>query len=98
VAGSERIGGLEVLLERRRLAMADVNRDKVPSDSVHSGETGARKYPARPGIGNVQDGISLGGTETGDPRDRPPKGGYGLTEPVTERRGKTRKSRREDRS
>jgi hypothetical protein len=78
--------------------MAEVNKDKVPEDSVHSGETGARKYPARPGIGNLQDGISLGGTETGDPCDRPPKGGYGLTEPATKSNSKTPKSRREDRA
>lgn len=72
--------------------MAGVNRDKVPHDSIHRGETGARKYPARPGSGNVQDGISRGGTETGDPKDRPPKKGYGLTEPVSETKEKTRKS------
>ena len=60
-----------------------VNKDKVPSDSEHLGETGARKFPARPGVGNLQDGISRGGTETGDPADRPPKEGYGLTESPT---------------
>lgn len=77
--------------------MAGVNPDKIPYDSIHRGETGARKYPARPGLGNVQDGISLGGTETGDPKDRPPKGGYGLTEPVAATKKKTRKSDGTDR-
>jgi hypothetical protein len=71
--------------------MADVNREKIPRDSLHLGETGARKFPARPGAGAVQDGISLGGTETGDPKDHPPKGGYGLTEPVSETKAKVRK-------
>lgn len=72
--------------------MAGVNPEKIPYDSIHHGETGARKYPKRPGAGNVQDGISLGGTETGDPKDHPPEGGYGLTEPVTETSHGTRKS------
>lgn len=78
--------------------MAGVNKEKIPRDSEHFGETGARKYPARPGVGNVQDGISLGGTETGDPKDHPPKGGYGLTEPGSAAKrgqGKTRTSKRQ---
>jgi hypothetical protein len=70
-----------------------VNTDKVNSDSEHRGETGARKFPARPGIGDLQDGIGRGGTETGDPSDRPPKEGYGLTEPATETEEKKRKSK-----
>ena len=69
--------------------MLGVNNDKIPFDSEHHGETGARKYPARPGIGALQDGISRGGTETGDPADRPPKEGFGLTEPATETEEKT---------
>ena len=76
--------------------MPGVNPEKIPYDSVHRGETGARKYPARPGAGNVQDGISLGGTETGDPKDHPPQGGYGLTEPVAETSQKARKSDEKD--
>jgi hypothetical protein len=70
-----------------------VNKDKVPLDSEHLGETGARKFPARPGLGNLQDGISLGGTETGDPADTPPKEGYGLTEPAKRTGKKTPKSK-----
>ena len=70
-----------------------VNKEKVSFESVHKGETGARKYPARPGIGALQDGISRGGTETGDPADRPPKEGFGLTEPATETEEKTWKSK-----
>ncbi|GLS29444.1 hypothetical protein SAMN04488498_11239 [Mesorhizobium albiziae] len=73
--------------------MAGVNKDKIAIDSVHLGETGARKYPARPGVGNVQDGISRGGTETGDPKDHPPKDGYGLTEPVPGGKERPRKQR-----
>jgi hypothetical protein len=57
--------------------MPGVNPEKIPYDSIHHGETGARKYPKRPGAGNVQDGISLGGTETGDPKDHSPERGYG---------------------
>jgi hypothetical protein len=70
--------------------MTGVNKEKIPHDSEHFGETGARKYPARPGIGNLQDGISLGGTETGDPKDRPPKAGYGLTERASGSEGRPR--------
>ena len=77
--------------------MPGVNPEKIPYDSIHHGETGARKYPARPGAGNVQDGISLGGTETGDQKDHPPERGYGLTEPVTETSHGTRKSDGKDR-
>ena len=72
--------------------MPGVNPEKIPYDSIHHGETGARKYPARPGAGNVQDGISLGGTETGDPKDHPAERGYGLTEPVAETSHGARKS------
>lgn len=72
--------------------MPGVNPEKIPYDSIHHGETGARKYPARPGAGNIQDGISLGGTETGDRKDHPPERGYGLTEPVTETSQGTRES------
>jgi hypothetical protein len=32
----------------------------------------------------LPDGISHGGTETGDPADRPPKQGYGPTESATD--------------
>ena len=76
--------------------MPGVNPEKIPYDSIHQGETGARKYPARPGAGNVQDGISLGGTETGDHKDHPPERGYGLTEPAAETSRGTRKSDRKD--
>ena len=74
-----------------------VNNEKIPSDSEHRGETGARKFPARPGIGHFQDGIGRGGGDTGDPADRPPKEGYGLTEPATdkgEKKGKPKGVRR----
>jgi hypothetical protein len=70
-----------------------VKKGNGRSDSEHRGETGARKFPARPGTGNFQSGISRGGTNTGDPSDRPPKEGYGLTEPATKNKEKTRKSK-----
>ena len=73
--------------------MAGVKKDKIANDSANRGETGARKYPARPGAGNVQDGISRGGTETGDPKDRPPKDGCGLAEPVSGGKERPRKQR-----
>ena len=76
--------------------MPGVNPEKIPYDSIHHGETGARKYPKRPGAGNVQDGISLGGTETGDPKDHSPERGYGLTEPAAETSHGTRKSDEKD--
>jgi hypothetical protein len=58
----------------------NADKRKVPSQSEHHGETGARKFPPRPGRPDEQDGISRGGTVTGDPGDAPPEGGYGLTE------------------
>jgi hypothetical protein len=71
-----------------------VNSDKIPFDSVHHGETGARKYLAGAAsedwylVGaareDLQDGISRGGTETGDPSDRPQKKGFGLTAPAAD--------------
>ena len=61
-------------------------------DSEHHGETGARKYLAGTASEDwylagaaredLQDGISRGGTETGDPADRPPTKGFGLTAPA----------------
>jgi hypothetical protein len=73
-----------------------VNNDKIPFDSEHHGETGARKYLAGAASADLylagaaredlQDGISRGGTETGDPADRPPKKGFGLTAPATDTR------------
>jgi hypothetical protein len=74
-------------------AMA-VKKENGPSDNEHRGETGARKFPARPGTGNFQNGISRGGTNTGDPSDQPPKEGYGLTEPVIEKTPKSKGVRR----
>jgi hypothetical protein len=71
-----------------------VNSDKIPFDSEHHGETGARKYLAGAASEDLylagaahedlQDGISRGGTETGDSADRPPKKGFGLTAPATD--------------
>ena len=52
----------------------------------------ANTSPIRRASGNLQDGISRGGTVTGDPADSPPKDGYGLTEKVDEVDDKTRKS------
>ena len=63
-----------------------VNCDKIPFDSEHHGETGARKYLAGAESEDLQDGISRGGTETGDPADRPPKKGFGLTAPAADAR------------
>jgi hypothetical protein len=73
-----------------------VNSDKIPFDSEHHGETGARKYLAGAASEDLylagaaredlQDGISRGGTETGDPADRPPKKGFGLTAPAADTR------------
>ena len=64
--------------------MIGVNRNHVPLDSEHHGEEGARKYPAIATGSDVDDGIIRGGTDTGDPKDKPPKEGYGLTEAVDE--------------
>ena len=73
--------------------MPETTNEHIPADSVHHGETGARKYVPDPAhSGNLQDGISRGGTVTGDPADSPPKDGYGLTEKVDEVDDKTRKS------
>ncbi len=59
-----------------------MNADKreVKPESEHHGETGARKFPPRPGRPDEQDDISRDGTVIGDPGDAPPEGGYGLTE------------------
>ena len=64
--------------------MSDVDTSDVPPESDNRPETGARKYPLRPGDPYVQDGISRGGTITGDKGDEPPEEGYGLTEAVDE--------------
>lgn len=74
--------------------MAD-QRD-IPDGSKNRRETGARKYPQRAGDILVQDGISRGGTETGDPADSPPGKGAGLTEKAGETIDKTRKSDAQD--
>ncbi|QPC87500.1 hypothetical protein GA830_12650 [Mesorhizobium sp. NBSH29] len=70
-------------------------QEAAPEGENHR-ETGARKFPARPGHILVQDGIFRGGTETGDPSDRPPSRGMGLTEKVEESIDKTRKSDAQD--
>ena len=57
---------------------------KIAPELLHKGETGARKYSPQPVSSDEQDGISRGGTDTGDPKDRPPKAGHGLTEKVDE--------------
>ena len=64
--------------------MIGVNRNHVPLDSEHHGEEGARKYSAISTGSDLDDGISRGGTDTGDPKDKPPKEGYGLTEAADE--------------
>ena len=76
-----------------------VNSDKIPFDSEHHGETGARKYLAGAksedwyltgaAREDLQDGISRGGTETGDAADRPPTKGFGLTAPAGDARLQT---------
>jgi len=67
--------------------------DPTQGRNAGDGNRRARAHPGDPAVsGNLQDGISRGGTITGDPDDSPPKDGYGLTEKVNEVDDKTRKS------